>query len=113
MKILQKQPMHRYRWHLLIGILMTCVLGLAYYVSAKPVPNDLQSSTAIHEVSDYARDYEDNADDDSFFIVKSLFDQSLQLDWSNVLNTFITRSNPSWFCYRARSRSPPLFTNLV
>ena len=83
-------------------------MGLAYYASAKHVPNDLQSSTAIHEVSDYARDFEDNADDDSSFIIAALFDQSLQLDWSSVtLNTSIAQSNASWFAYRARSRSPP------
>ncbi len=83
-------------------------MGLAYYASAKHVPNDLQSSTAIHEVSDYARDFEDNTDDDSSFIISALLDQSPQLDWSNVLNTFIAQSNQSWLCYRARSRSPPL-----
>lgn len=82
-------------------------MGLAYYVSAKPVSNNLQSSTAIHEVSDYARDYEDNADDDSLFIIAGLFDQSLQLDWSVILNTSFAESNASWFAYRARSRSPP------
>lgn len=82
-------------------------MGVAYYVSAKPVSNDLLCSTAIHEASDYARDYEDNADDDSSFIIAGVIDQSQQLDWSLILNTSFAQSNASWFAYRARSRSPP------
>ncbi|MFV1921055.1 MAG: hypothetical protein ACMZ63_00380 [Methylotenera sp.] len=107
MKIFHHQSLLRYRWHLVFALLTFTVIGLSCYLSAKPVPNDLQSSTAIHEVSDYARDFEDNADDDSFFIIAGLFDQSLQLDWSVILNTFVAQSNVSWFAYRARSRSPP------
>jgi hypothetical protein len=101
------QSLLRYRWHLVFALLTFFVMGLAYCVSTKSVSNDLQSSTAIHEVSDYARDFEDNADDDSFFITSALFNQSLQFDWSIILNTFIAQSNVSWFAYRARSRSPP------
>lgn len=107
MKKFHYQLLLRFRWHFVFALLTLIVIGLAYYLSAKPVPNDLQSSTAIREVSDYARDLEDNLDDDSFFIISESFDQSLQLDWSVILNTLITQSNASWFTYRARSRSPP------
>lgn len=107
MNKLNHQPLHRFRWHFLLALLTFIVVGVAYFASAKSVPNDFQSSTAIHEVSDYARDYEDNTDDDPLFIITALLNQSLQVDWTNALNTHIPESNLSWFSYRARSRSPP------
>jgi hypothetical protein len=97
----------RFRSYLLLALLTSFVIGVAYFVHVKPFNTDAPSNSIIPEVADYERDVEDNIDDDPLFIASSLLNQSLDLDWGNTLHTSIITPSFAKISYRARPRSPP------
>ena len=100
--------MLRFRSYLLFALLTSFVIGVAYFGNTQPTDNDTLSSTVIPEIADYARDVEDASDDNPLFINTSVLSQQLQLDWGNVLNTYLFKPSLTGLYYRALPRSPPV-----
>ncbi len=110
MKNSHYQLLIRLRSYFLFVLLTTFVISIAYFATAKPVNHDPLSSNAIPEVADYVRDFEDNADDNQLFIIPSSFNQAIQLNWTTSSKTSAFKPSFTKVSYRARPRSPPVYS---
>lgn len=104
------QSLLRLRGYLLLVLLTSFVISIAYLATEKPVNHDPLSSNAIPEVADYVRDFEDNTDDNQLFIIPTSSNQAIQSNWTNIRNTSVFEPSFTKVCYRARPRSPPVYS---
>lgn len=92
---------------ILLALLASFVIGVAYFASAKLDSAQLDSSSAIPEVADFVRDFEDLDDSDPFLMATALLKAPLCLDWQVVRSTATSHAAFSRLYYRAQPRSPP------
>lgn len=104
------QSLLRLRGYLFFALLTTFVISIAYLATEKPVNQDSLSANAIPEVADYVRDFEDNADDNQLFIIPTSLNQAIQLNWTTISNTSTFQPSFTKVSYRARPRSPPVYS---
>ncbi|MCH9799680.1 MAG: hypothetical protein K0U18_08420 [Betaproteobacteria bacterium] len=104
------QSLLRLRGYLFFALLTTFVISIAYLATEKPVNHDSLSANAIPEVADYVRDFEDNADDNQLFIIPTSLNQAIQLNWTTISNTSTFQPSFTKVSYRARPRSPPVYS---
>lgn len=100
----------RLRSYILFALLTSFVVSIAYLATEQSVNHDSLSSNAIPEVADYVRDFEDNTDDNQLFIIPTSSNQAIQSNWTNIRNTSVFEPSFTKVCYRARPRSPPVYS---
>ncbi len=100
----------RLRGYLFFVLLTSFVISIAYLATEKLASHDPLSSNAIPEVADYVRDFEDNTDDNQLFIIPTSLNQAIQLNWTTIRNTPVLKPSFTKVCYRARPRSPPVYS---
>jgi hypothetical protein len=109
-KNIHYQSILRLRNYIFFALLTSFVIGMAYLATEKLVNHDSLSSNAIPEVADYVREFEDNTDDNQLFIIPTSPNQSIQSNWTNIRNTSVFEPSFTKVCYRARPRSPPVYS---